>query len=96
MSAPKAVSVGTSATKLIDANASRVYLEIVNMDSAVIFYGEDNTVTTSNGIELSATTSKSWERTTGNSNFFYAGEIWAIDASGTSDVRVWERERSQF
>mgnify|MGYP003152879956 CR=1 FL=1 len=93
MSAPKAVSVGTSATLLIAANDSRVYLEIVNMDSAAIFIGEDSTVTISNGIQLGATTSREWERTHGNNEFFYTGTVYAVDASGTSDVRVWERER---
>ena len=81
MSAPKAVSVSTSATLLIAANKSRVYLEIVNMDAAVIYYGEDTTVTTSNGIELGATTSKSWERTKENTDYFYTGSIYAIDLS---------------
>ena len=95
MSAPKAVSVTTSATLLIAANESRVYLEIVNMDAAVIFYGEDTTVTVANGIELGAAVSKSWERTKDNSDHFYTGALYAIDASGTSDVRVWERVVNQ-
>tara|TARA_R110000824_G_scaffold83438_7_gene208973 strand:- start:5549 stop:5752 length:204 start_codon:yes stop_codon:yes gene_type:complete len=61
------------------------------MDSAVIFIGEDTTLTTANGIELAATTARTWTRTEENTKYFYTGAIYARDASGTSDVRVWER-----
>lgn len=77
-----AVSVGSTATLILAANADRERALIVNNGSQTIYLGKDNTVTTANGLPLAAGASLEDDRTS---------DAWyGIVASGTADVRVLE------
>lgn len=78
-----AVSVGTTATKIADANELRRVLTFFNNDSAKsLFVGNDNSVTTSNGYVLPFQQAFQDTRT--------EGEWWGICSTGTIDVRKIE------
>ena len=95
MSVPKTVSVTTSAILLAASNDARVKLDIQNTHASVhIFLGQDANVTAANGFRLKADTPYGDDqRTTENDPYYYSGAVWAIAASSTVDVRVWEKER---
>lgn len=77
-----AVTVGTTAVQLdATAQAGRQFATIQNNGDKPIFIGFANTVTTSNGIEISK--GGSWDFNVGE-----AIELWAISASAAQDVRV--------
>ena len=80
-----AVSVSTTATKIVSANNRRVDLVISNEGSATIYLGFDDTVTTSNGVSLYQS-----EKTTWSGKDIYRGDIYGIVASGTQEARYWE------
>lgn len=86
-----AVSVTSTATKIISANAARQELIIVNNDvSNDIMLGPDANVTWATGIPLYAAQSR--ERTRGFS--IWLGDVWGIANTGkTADIRVWETTR---
>lgn len=87
MSAPFSVSVGTSATLIVAANTRRQTLIVANVDATLtVFVGEDNTVTTANGVPIFAETDRVSDRGFG----LYLGPVFGIVSSGTADVRVWE------
>jgi hypothetical protein len=93
MAAHKAVSVTDSATRIVAKNLSRIMLKIYNNDAtAIVFLGDDNTVTTSNGWPLGP--KAAWSQTINVSQdavrFFPRTAIFGIVASGTADVRVLE------
>jgi len=80
---PYAVSVGTTATRIVISNELRRVLTFFNNDSAKTLYvGVDNTVTTSNGYPLPFQQAFQDTRT--------EGEWWAVCSTGTIDVRVIE------
>jgi hypothetical protein len=83
------VTVGSSATKIVGANPQRISLIIVNTGTPTVFIGQDNSVTTSNGIPLK--TDMNLTEDSGGQKV-YCGDIWGICAS-SSDVRWWERAR---
>ena len=90
MAAPVAISVGTSATVVSAANNNRTSLLVQNLSTADVYVGETSGLTTANGILL-----KPNERlvlTRVSPETFYYGAIYGRVASGTADVRVWERE----
>ena len=77
-------TVGTSAVELASTPLNGRFKVIVqNSGSSSIFVGEANTVTTSNGIEISKNSSMEFE-------FGEAMNIWAISGSAGQDVRVLE------
>ena len=85
---PKNVIVGTTATKLLDAQGSsrRIGFVIVNnSDTINVCYGPDDSVTTDKGIFIYP--KGSW---TGSGDGFWKGSLFAIVSSGQADVRVWE------
>lgn len=84
------VTVGTTATKIVDANSLRQSLLIENEGSVTVFLGPDNTVTTANGIGLRScgTIAESNDGTK-----IHMDAYWGIVESGTADVRYWERTR---
>lgn len=85
------VSVGATATKIVDKNLSRIALFVKNNDTVTVFIGFDNTVTAANGYPLTA--SNQWVFDFhGNADShrlgIYQGELWGIVSAGTADVRV--------
>jgi hypothetical protein len=85
------VTVTTAATLLIQANAQRLSLMIANNDTAnSVFIGQDATVTSSNGVPLTAQGTLSEDS---GGTKMYCGPIYAICAAGTVNVRYWERTR---
>jgi len=89
MSAPKAVTVGNTATLLAAKAEKRVAIYIQNLDAADVFLGEDATVTVANGYALAANGGR-WVEIFDNPSF-YTGTWYAISAAGSADVRVYER-----
>lgn len=89
MSAPFAVSVGTSATLIIAANENRTSLYIQNSSGAgtVLVLGEDGTVTILNGIEVA----DGGLVVEDMGHRLWKGPWFGIVAAGSADVRVWER-----
>ena len=80
------VDVTSTATKIVGANSARRSIIIQNLGSADIFIGHDDTVTTTDALEL-----ESNERYTEGGTNVWKGDIFGITASGTQDVRFWER-----
>lgn len=83
LSAPTAVSVGTSAVQIDQGTANRRYVLVMNNGTATIYVGKDNTVTTSNGIPVSAGSSLSL-------NLGPSLQLWGISGTAGQDVRVLE------
>ncbi len=54
VSGPTNVTVGTTATKAVNYSPLRTNLAITNTSSADIYYGNDSSVTTSNGFPIRA------------------------------------------
>lgn len=84
------VSVGTTPTLIVPANAQRLSLIVVNTSSGTVYLGQDTTVTTSNGIPMLQ--NQNLTEDSGGTKM-YCGPIYGIVASSTSDVRAWERTR---
>lgn len=76
------VSVGTSRIKVVDRNEKRRTVLVRNAGSTDVFIG-DEFVTTINGMPVPSGTEKVLE---------YVGELWAVVASGTEDLR-WLTEQ---
>jgi hypothetical protein len=91
MSAPKAVAVTSVQQELVPANPGRIEIFIQNLSGAAVYIGIDSTVTTSNGIEIAATTG-TWSRQKTDENF-WIGAYHIITASSSRDVRVWDVEK---
>jgi hypothetical protein len=76
-------ALSTTAEEVNAANASRIGLKIKNLDASILVYiGDSNAVTSSNGYELGSKV----EITITD----YAGPIWMIAASGTPTVAFLE------
>lgn len=83
------VSVGTTATLIVPSNAKRVSIIVENEGASEVFIGSDSTVTVANGVKL-VVDGTLCEDTGGTR--VYKGPIYGIVASGTADLRYWERE----
>ena len=81
------ITVTTTATRLLTANTARTSFLMVNNGSASVFIGENNTVTTSNGLPIASGGQLAEDRGVR----LYLGDVFGIVASGTEDMRVWER-----
>lgn len=77
-----AVSVTSTATQIFASDSTRTSIQFQNLGDEEIFWGYDNSVTTSNGTRLKTGEVQSLEG--------YTGTIYAITASSTSDVRKAE------
>ena len=79
-------TVTTSALEVIASNSRRKGFILHNNSSATIFWGFDNTVTTSNGLPLLASA------THFNSGLAdgYRGSVFVIVAASTSNMRFQE------
>lgn len=83
------VSVSNTPTKIVSANTSRQSIIITNNSSQTCYIGPDNTVTTSNGIQI-IQNDVITDSDTGTKG--YLGDFWGVIVSGTSaDIRYWER-----
>jgi len=76
------VSVGTSATSILAANASRKEWLIYNNGAAILYLGSSSGVTTANGIPIVPQRAASGR--------IYKGAFWGIVSAGSIDVRRWE------
>lgn len=78
-----ATTVGTSATLVRAARTTRVGLTLQNLGSVDVFWGTTNAVTTASGLKLAAGIAVEIDAR-------YSGDVYAIVASGTADVRYFE------
>lgn len=78
-------SVGTTAVKVIAANAWRRGFNIYNNGTVLCYFGTDSSVTTSTGIPLLPTSNFS---DAGPIN--YKGDVYVISGSATQDIRYIE------
>lgn len=89
------VSVTNTATLIIGANSRRQSIMIENEDSSVtVFIGEDSSVTASGNITndgVGIAPGGTFAEDAGGTRV-YKGDIYGIVASGTADVRYWERQ----
>jgi len=79
------VTITTSATEIVAADTARKGSIMKNTSSGTVFLGQDNTVTTSNGLPLLQ------DETFINAGFqdCWRGTVFGIVAASTSDVRFW-------
>jgi len=85
------VTVTTTATLIIAANAQRRNLTIVNTSlSAIVYIGPDATITTSNAIPLYQNQTRDQDKIAEG----YQGDVYGIVGSSTADVRYWETTSS--
>jgi hypothetical protein len=82
------VTVTTSATLIVSPNTDRLNLILTNFGSTVCYIGQDASVTSSNGVHLNQNDVLT-EDNTGTKG--YCGPIYAITATGSTDIRYWER-----
>lgn len=80
-----AVTVTTTATKIMDSTPGRRGFVIANNGSNIVYLGFDSSVTSSNGVQLMP--QDKWEST--GSQSVFKGSIWGITAANSSDVRYW-------
>lgn len=57
---------------------------IQNLGSADVYFGRNNTVTSSNGLKLGNGVGYAFDKTLGESQW---DGVWVVTASGTADVR---------
>ena len=89
MASPFAVTVTTTATQILPPNAERTSIYIQNSagDGTVLVLGQDTSLTVANGIEIA-----DGGVVIEDMGFrLHKGPWFGIVASGTADVRVWER-----
>ena len=82
------VTVTTSATLIIASNTNRKSLLIGNTSAGTVYLGDTTSVTTANGFPLPQNAQLSEDS---GGTRMYMGAVYGIVASGTSDVRYWER-----
>jgi hypothetical protein len=83
------VSIGNTATLIVDANSQRLSLIITN-SGATIYIGQDTSVT-AGGCPFIVDGGNLTEDSGGTK--MYCGPIYGITASGTSTALYWERQR---
>jgi hypothetical protein len=89
------VSVTNTATQIVSTNPRRHSIVIQNLSSSVVYIGVDSNVTASgdsvnDGIAILQNGSFSFDA---GGLPVWKGPIYGITASGTSDVRYWERNQ---
>ena len=85
-----AVSVGATATLLVDANPQRLSLIIINKGGDPVHYGQDANVTSSNSPYLLPDTSLTEDS---GGTKVYCGPFYGCTTGGTATVYYWERTR---
>lgn len=82
------VPTGT-AILIVAHNVNRKALIITNEGSSKIYLGSDSFVTSATGVSVEAESGKYLEDSGGQR--MYLGDIYAISADSTNDVRYWEK-----
>jgi len=85
------ITVGVTPTLIVADNAKRKSLTLVNTsESAVVWIGPDDGITSMNAIVLYETQTRDNQKDFGN----YLGPVYGITHSAgvTADVRYWEVE----
>ena len=85
-------TVTTAASKIVGAETNRHSLVLYNVGDATVFFGPDSSVTAANGIPLKKDVS--FQADSGGVKL-YMGDVWAITAASTADLRYWERIESR-
>ena len=89
------VSVGTSATKIVSANAQRQSLILTNAStSGIVFLGPDATITSANAATVLTAYGSNLAEDSGGTRMFM-GDVYGITLSshGSTDILWWERTR---
>jgi len=88
----KTIPATAGGIEIVAKNTSRICLLLYNNGSNVIFLGEDNSVTVSNGYPLFPGQEKKLkiDGDADASPLSYRDSIHGIVASGTEDLRYWE------
>lgn len=76
------VTIGTSASLVVDQREVRTGVVVYNNGSATIYLGTDSSVTTSNGLPVAIGASGSLDG--------YMGPVYAISGTASQDVRYLE------
>lgn len=84
---PYAVTVTTTATRIVDFAPNRKSITIANAGTGDIFLGVDSSLTSTNGIPLAANEKKVIAVVYGDNP---EEEVWALTSSGTQNVRIQE------
>ena len=85
------VSVGSTATLIVDANPQRQSLILANEgDVSSVYIGGDSSVTIANGTPIVA--GGNFSEDSGGTRM-YMGPVYGIVDAGSVDVRYWERQR---
>ena len=83
---------GATVTELVAANAQRHSLILTNTGSANVYLGQDDTVTSGNGILIVANGTLSEDS---GGTTLYKGPYYGLTGQGTTSVvTYWERTRS--
>lgn len=83
-----AVTVTTTATLIVAANAARKDLNIVNFsNSTIVYIGPDELITTANTVPLYQNQGWGFKKEISE---HWKGPVYGIVASGTASVRYWE------
>jgi len=93
------ITIGTAATKIVDANSTRTSLFLRNNSAVTIFVETSNSVTIDNGYPIPA--GDEWIfNFSGSGDAFavgiYKGELWGIAASSNVDLRIIEMDHTEF
>lgn len=81
-----AVTISSTASAVMLANNERKGSLVYNNGSVTIYLGMDANVTSSNGLPVASNASFN----NSGQNEVWKGNIYAITASSTADVRFWE------
>ena len=84
---PKTISVGTTAKKILDVNADRLFFIIVNNGSYAVFVGPHADVSTTKGLKI-APNGGTMISDIDNDGDLTLQEWWAISESGTNTLYV--------
>ena len=76
------ITVTSTPQKLLLGNADVPVIQ--NLGSEDVYFGRDDTVTSSNGIKLPQDNGYAFDRTLGEAQW---DGVWVVTASGTADLR---------
>lgn len=82
------VTVTNTPTLIVAPNTHRQSLILTNISTTVAYIGPDNLVTTVNAIQMNRNDVLSEDS---GGTRVYQGAVWGVVATGTADIRYWER-----
>ena len=91
MATSNAVSIGTVPTLLLASNTKRLSVLFSVVGAGGLFLDESASMTSSSGVLISGGGGSLTEDSGGRN--VYLGPYYGVTSSGTTDIRVWERER---